>query len=87
MNTKARLKALEQTGGANIPRCVAKMHDGDVKTFDGLSAMMPFLDGRIVHVACDDADVAGLLRALDAEHKVTIEIVANDGDRLTRTKI
>ena len=84
MNTKARLDALERSGNAKCPRCVVRMSSGEVKVIEGLSAVMPFLDGQIVHIACDDPDVAGLLRAMDTDHNITIEIISNDGDKLKR---
>ena len=65
MNTKARLAALEKTVDA-LPRCIARMNTGELRQFFGFQELQPYLDGRIVHIACDDADIAALLRAFDA---------------------
>lgn len=87
MSTSARLKALESAKRDVFPRSVAVMRDGTIRQFCDLAVLQPFLEGEIQHVACDDADIAGLLRALDAQHDVTIEIVSSDGDKLNRERI
>ncbi len=75
-NTMKRLIALEKAvnAKANIPRSICKMKDGTITEINGTSIIQPFLNGDIVEAVCDDADIACLLRAMDSENTVPIEM-------------
>ena len=68
---KDRIAALEARAGY-CPKTFCKMQDGSERTFYGLAVMGPFLDGEIVSTRTDDADIAGLLKALDSTAVVEI---------------
>ena len=76
--TKSRLNAVEKALSAKplIPRTVCKFKDGSVSQITGTSVLQPFLDGEISAVCCDDPDLAHLLRAMDTERTVKIEIIS-----------
>ena len=87
-NIYSRLDALESAlQSPRIPRSFCVMRDGNHLEFDGLTILEPFLDGKIVSLVCNDADIARLLRAMDAERITEIELVCMDGVNIIREKI
>ena len=76
----ASVKALEKAIKANASFwCLCRMVDGELHPLCGLSLIRPFLDGSIEALACNDSETAHLLRGLDAEKRVSIELVWFDG--------
>lgn len=87
-NPLTRLEALEMAlQTPKMPRSICRMSDGSIKEIKGLAVLLPFLDGKISSVVCDDADTANLMRAMDTEKAVDIEIAYPDGDAIRREKI
>ena len=74
--TENRLFALEKAvnAKAHIPRTICKMKNGTIQELSGMSVLQPFLEGAIVEAVCDDADIAYLLRSMDSENAVPIEV-------------
>ncbi len=85
-DAKKRLDALERlTNPSNIPISICRMADGDIRTYEGLSVLEPFIDGKISLVICDAAATAQLLRAMDKEK--AIEVAWMDGNSVHREQI
>lgn len=72
----------------DLPKSICRFTDGSITQLAGLNVLQPFLDGRIMELVCDDANTAYMLRAMDTEKTVKIEIVTQqNGDRFIRTEI
>lgn len=89
-SVKSKIAAIEKSLAAmnEHPKSICKLKDGSITQIIGISVIQPFLDGEIIEVCCDDADIACLLRALDMEKKIKIELISiESGDRIKRTEI
>lgn len=87
--TRARLEAIEKTMNArpSLPCCVCQMTDGKRKEFQGFTVLQPFLDGEITSISCDDTDMAHMLREMDTEKTISIEVTWKDGYSVYRENI
>ena len=89
-SVKNKIAAIEKSLAAmnEHPKSICKLKDGTITQILGMSIVQPFLNGEITEVCCDDADIACLLRAMDMENKVKIEMISlESGDRIKRTEI
>ena len=89
-SVKNKIAAIEKSLAAmnEHPKSICKLKDGSITQIIGISVIQPFLDGEIIEVCCDDADIACLLRAMDMDNKVKIELISiESGDRIKRTEI
>lgn len=79
-----RIKAIETRLDTtnNTPVNIVRMKGGEIRELYGLSVVPVLLEGNVEAIATDDADIAGLCRALNPE--VKIEIVWLDGDEVVR---
>ena len=88
--TKSKLNAVEKALSSKpmIPRTICKFKDGSVSQIIGMNVLQQFLDGEISAVCCDDPDIAHLLRALDTEKTVKIELITLvPGCKFRRTEV
>ena len=89
-SVKSKIAAIEKSLAAmnEHPKSICKLKDGSITQIIGMSVIQPFLDGEIIEVCCDDADIACLLRALDMEKKIKIELISiESGDRIKRVEV
>lgn len=87
-NITNRVDLLERAiSSLDVPKSVCQMEDGTIDRIEGLSVIAPFLEGKIKSVVCDNPDVANLLRAMDSENHVKIEIAYQCGDYINREEI
>lgn len=73
----ARVFALEKMvkSKPTWPTCDCLMKDGDEKKFFGMMVLQPFLDGEIVALTTNDADLAAMLRQMDTDKTVEINLI------------
>ena len=74
--SRARLEAVEKLikNKPTWPTCDCLMNDGGKKRLFGMMVIQPFLDGEIAAVTTNDADLAAMLRAMDVDETITIEV-------------
>lgn len=68
MKTNAlRVRALENLIRSKPiwPTCSCRMKDGGEKKYFGMTVVEPFLNGEILSLTTNDADIAAMLRAMD----------------------
>lgn len=72
-----RVKALENMirSKPTWPTCNCRMKDGGEKRFSGLMVLQPFLDGEIAALTTNDADIASMLRQMDTDNTVEINLI------------
>lgn len=72
-----RVRALENLirSKPTWPTSDCLMKDGNKKRFFGMMVLQPFLDGEIVTLTTDDADMAAMLRQMDADNTVEIKLI------------
>ena len=72
-----RVRALENLirSKPTWPTCDCLMKDGDERRFFGMMVLQPFLDGEIVALTTNDADLAAMLRAMDTDNTVEIKLI------------
>ena len=72
-----RIRALENKMRSKpvLPTCICTMKDGGEKRFFGMMVLQPFLDGDIAALTTNDADLASMLRAMDTESTVEINLI------------
>ena len=72
-----RVRALENLirSKPTWPTCDCLMKDGDEKKFFGMMVLQPFLDGEIVALTTNDADLAAMLRQMDTDKTVEINLI------------
>ena len=75
--TALRVRALENLirSKQSWPACDCLMKDGGEKRFFGMMVLQPFLDGDIAALTTNDADLASMLRAMDTERTVEINLI------------
>lgn len=73
----ARVFALEKMvkSKPTWPTCDCLMKDGDERRFFGMMVLQPFLDGEIVALTTNDADLAAMLRQMDTDKTVEINLI------------
>ena len=57
------------------PTCDCMMKDGGEKRFFGMMVLQPFLDGEIVSLTTNDADLTAMLRNMDTDKTVEINLI------------
>lgn len=72
-----RIRALENMirSKTAVPTCLCRMKYGGEKRFFGMSVLQPFLDGEITAITTNDADLASMLRNMDTEETVEINLI------------
>lgn len=72
---RARLQAVEKLikGKATWPTCDCLMRDGNEQRFFGMMVVEPFLNGEIVALTTNDADLAAMLRAMDETINIDVK--------------
>lgn len=72
-----RVRALENLirSKTKIPTCVCRMKDGGEKRFFGMMVLQPFLDGEVAAMTTNDADLAAMLRQMDTDNTVEINLI------------
>ena len=73
----ARVFALEKMirNKPTWPTCDCQMKDGGERRFFGMMVLQPFLDGEIVALTTNDADLATMLRQMDTDKTVEINLI------------
>lgn len=81
-----RMRAIEArlSDGTQVPVNLVRMQDGTIRELYGMNAVPALLAGGVEAITCFDADIAALLRALDSENQVKIEVVWMNGDSVVR---
>lgn len=72
-----RVRALENLirSKPTWPTCDCTMKNGEEKRFFGAMVLQPFLDGEIVALTTNDADIASMLRHMDMDETVDIKLI------------
>jgi hypothetical protein len=89
-SAKSKIAAIEKSLAAAVeyPKSICKLKDGSITQIIGVSVVQPFLEGKFSEICCDDADIAYLLRAMDFDNKVKIELISlESGDKIKRVEI
>lgn len=73
---RARLQAVEKLikGKSTWPTCDCLMRDGNEQRLFGMMVVEPFLNGDIVALTTNDADLAAMLRAMDTDETINIDV-------------
>lgn len=86
----SRIEALKRSIDKKIdlPKAICKLTDGTITQFVGFNVLQPFLDGKITEIVCEDANTAYMLRAMDIEKTIKIELISiESGDRIKRVEV
>ena len=89
-SVKSKIAAIEKTLAAadKFPKSICKLKDGKIIQIIGMSVIQPFLNGEISEVCCDDEDIAYLLRSMDIDRTIKIDLISLvSGDRIKRVEI
>lgn len=70
-----------------IPMSICRDQAGEISTLDGLTVVQPMLEGLFTDISCNDPDIAHLLRSMDTEKTVNIEIITLVNGELIRESI
>lgn len=73
---RARLEAVEKLikSKTTWPTCICLMKGGGQQRLFGMMVLQPFLDGEIDAITTNDADLAAMLRGMDTEETVKIDV-------------
>ena len=74
-NNMLRVRALENLirSKPTWPTCVCRMKDGTEKKIFGMMVIEPFLNGEIVALTTNDADIAAMLQAMDETINIDVK--------------
>lgn len=77
MNIWRRLKALEEKVEIldKLTKSSCRMKDGEERLFLGFDVLLPFLEGELTHVTTNNRELADLMRGMDPDEDVKIELM------------
>ena len=86
---KNRLRAISKSIEQKpyLPRSICRKISGEIIELEGLTVLQPFLNGSFSEVATEDPDIAQLLRSMDTDKTVIIEILSLVNGKLIRETI
>lgn len=88
IDLRNRLKAIQKAIMPDlIPLSVCKSQSGEIMILEGMNVIEPMLDGTFTDIACNDRDIAHLLRSMDTDQTTNIEIICLVNNELIREKI
>lgn len=88
IDLRKRLTAIKKTLSPDvIPISICRDQAGEISTVDGMNVLQPMLDGAFTDIVCNDPDIAALLRSMDTEKTVNIEIISLVNGELIRERI
>lgn len=72
----ARTMAIEKVvkSKATWPTCDCLMTDGTRQRLFGMMIVQPFLNGEVAELVTNDNDLAALLRAMDTDETIKIDV-------------
>lgn len=76
MKSAGRVAAIEKLvkNKATWPTCDCLMTDGTRQRLFGMMVVQPFLNGDVAELVTNDGDLAAMLRAMDTNETIKIEI-------------
>lgn len=76
MKSAGRVAAIEKLvkNKPTWPTCDCLMTDGTRQRLFGMTVVQPFLNGDVAELVTNDGDLAAMLRAMDTNETIKIEI-------------